>query len=339
MRLFLNTFVKTFAIFISIASLILIVSSLLIFTENRDDKFRFLYGDKNSDKIIAILELNGIIIEKYNELQHLTNPFIISPSEVNSHLNNLKQFSPEIIIFSINSPGGTVSASKKLYDIIKDYKKNNNVEIFFHTSELLASGGYWAATSADEIYANYGAIIGSIGVRGPDWFFYDQPKKISTGIFGNSIETKNKIQIFSNIAGKSKDILNPFRKPRQDELNHLKKMVEDIYYDFIRIVSKERKIESNILVNEIGALIYNSTQASQLHLINGESSINQLIAKKAKKRGFEKYKVIKTINTKNSLIKELLTGNFNNFDNNILIECLSLRSSISAILSFEATGC
>ena len=117
----------------------------------------------------------------------------------------MKELSPEVIILSINSPGGTVSASKNFYETIKNFKKKNNAEVVFYTNELLASGAYWAASSGDKIYANYGSIIGSIGVKGPDWFFYDQPKSISSGIFGNKIETKKPIKVFTNTAGKSKD--------------------------------------------------------------------------------------------------------------------------------------
>ena len=36
---------------------------------------------------------------------------------------------------------------------------------------MLASGGYWSSLAGEKIYANYGAIIGSIGVKGPDWIF------------------------------------------------------------------------------------------------------------------------------------------------------------------------
>ena len=68
-------------------------------------------------------------------------------------MNNFEKILPKVIIFSINSPGGTVSASNNLYNIIKSFKKRNNVEIIFHTNELLASGGYWAATAAYKIYA------------------------------------------------------------------------------------------------------------------------------------------------------------------------------------------
>lgn len=337
MAIFYNVFIKTTAIFISILLIIILSSLFITFLEKDNNGHIFISGNENSDNVIAIIELNGLIIEENTEFSNLTNPFIISPKKVSEILNNLIEISPKIIIFSINSPGGTVSASKNLYDVIKEFKKNN-IEILVHTNELLASGGYWVAISADEIYASYGSIIGSIGVKGPDWFFYDQPKKISTGIFGNSIETEKSIKVFSNKAGKYKDIFNPFREPTEDELNHLQSMVDEIYINFVRLVSKERKIENNTIINEIGALIYTAKKAAHLHLINGELNITQLINLKVKKRGFDNYKVIKIPYSKNSLTK-FITGSLNNKNNNINFECLSLRSSISAILSYEAIGC
>ena len=299
-----------------------------------------LEGDESSSNVVTIIELNGLIVETSSEVSKLTNRFIISPSDVKKNFEKIKETSPKVIIISINTPGGTVSASKKLYDMIKNFKRNNNnTDIFIHTDELLASGGYWVATAADGIYASYGSIIGSIGVKGPDWFFYDKPKKLSTGIFGNTIETENGIKVFSSKAGKSKDILNPFRKPTKDELEHLQKMVDEIYSDFIRIVSKERKIETTMLEKDIGALIFTSEQAADLNLIDSELSLEKLIIKIIKDKKFLDYKVIKIVNTKNSLVREILTSTSAKQEKYMNLKCLSLRSSMTAILSYEATGC
>ena len=94
-------------------------------------------------------------------------------------------------------------------DIIKEDSKNNQTKIFLHSNELLASGGYWAALASDKIYASYGAMIGSIGVRGPDWIYYDNPVSISTGILGQTVETKKGIKKFII---KSKDAINSMEK-------------------------------------------------------------------------------------------------------------------------------
>mgnify|MGYP001173298797 CR=1 FL=1 len=212
MPIFWNIFIKTISFFISIIFVVILIVLLLNFTKRSSEKFTFLTGNENSENIIVIIEISGMIIENYG-FSNLRNPFIISPKDIKITLNNIEKLSPEVIIFSINSPGGTVSASNNFYKIIKNFKQKTGAEVIFHTNELLASGAYWAAASGDGIFANYGSIIGSIGVKGPDWFFYDKPKSISSGLFSNKIETIEGIKVFSSKAGKSKDILNPFRKP------------------------------------------------------------------------------------------------------------------------------
>ena len=54
----------------------------------------------------------------------------------------------------------------------------------------MASGAYWAALSGNKIFANYGSLIGSIGVKGPDWIYFDNPIVISNGLLGSSVVTK-----------------------------------------------------------------------------------------------------------------------------------------------------
>ena len=340
MAIFWNIFFKTLSIFLSISIIIMILTLLVTTFNNKNTSdFVFISGDKESPNSIVVIELNGLIINNNNQFSELINPFIISPPMVKKYLDDLKKIDPKVIIFSMNSPGGTVSASKNLYDIIKKFKKENNTEILFHTNELLASGGYWVSTSGDKIYANYGSIIGSIGVKGPDWFFYDKPISFSTGLFSNRIETKNGIKIFSNIAGKSKDIFNSFREPTDYEINELQNMVNEIYDDFVRIISKERKIETNTIINDIGALIYTTKKAKKIHLIDGEISIDNLIKKIINNNNYNTYKILKKYNKKNSLIKEILQNTFKKSDMTLNIECLTLRSSISAIMNYKTTGC
>ena len=177
MSIFFNVFIKSIAFFLSIITIIIIISLSVSFFADTNNNFTILKGDESSSNIVAVIELNGLIVQTNSEISKLTNRFIISPNDIKNNLEKIKEISPKVIIFSINTPGGTVSASKKLYDMIKNFKKNNkNIDIFIHSDELLASGGYWVATAADGIYASYGSIIGSIGVKGPDWFFMINPK-------------------------------------------------------------------------------------------------------------------------------------------------------------------
>ena len=343
MSIIINSIFKTLGFVISVVIIILFaIFFMSIFKSENSNSFSFLDGNKESKNIIAILKLDGLIIEKKRNVPKIASLNIISPSNVKKNLHELSNHSPKILIISINSPGGTVSASKNLYDIISDYKKSEKIEVIFHTNELLASGAYWASLSGDKIFASYGSIIGSIGVKGPDWFYYNEPKSISTGIFGTSIDTNKGIKVFSQTAGKSKDLLNPFREPRSEELKHFKNMVKEIYDDFVRIVSKERNIEINTIVNDIGALIYTSKEAENIFLIDGEENLDNLIKKMIKEKGYDDYKLIQKNYQKNTLFQDLMTGNINilkNINNYNNFTCLSLRSSLSVILNHHSAGC
>ena len=340
MAIFWNIFIKTFSFFLSFAIIIFLVALLIgFFNNNKTNNFSLLKGEENSTNTVVVFELDGLIINSKDQFSEFISPFLISPNRVKRQLEELSLLSPKTIIFSINSPGGTVSASKNLYEILKKFKENNETEIIFHTNELLASGGYWMAASGDRIFGNYGSIIGSIGVKGPEWYFYDEPLTMSSGIFGNKIETKNGIKVYSNIAGKSKDLFNPFRLPSNKELSFLESMVDEIYFDFINIVSKERKIEIETLKNEIGALIYTAGIAKELHLIDGVISLDGLIDKILNEKKYKDYKVIKKYNNKNSILRKIINGTLNNGRQSLYKECLSLRSSISAVLSYQSIGC
>ena len=116
-------------------------------------------------------------------------------------------------------------------------------------------------------------------------------------------------------------------------------MVDTIYNDFIRIISKERKIETSTIVNDIGALIYTSKKAHDLHLIDDELNLDALIKKTSKSMNLQDYKVVKINNPKNSLIRELFNNKLYKTNKNMYHECLSLRSSMAVVLNYEATGC
>ena len=312
---------------------------LINLTSKSNDEYFYIEDDKEANFKIGIIELEGLIIEKDIHFPSLMASLIISPQDVKNKLKSIKQFSPQIIIFSVNSPGGTVSASNTLYSIIKDFKKHNDVEIFFHTNELLTSGGYWVASSSDGIFASYGSIIGSIGVKGPDWFYYENPISISSGVFNNRIETKDGIKVYSNKAGLSKDLYNPFRRPNANEIKHLQNMVDQIYSDFVRIISKERKIEIDFITNEIKGLVYTTAKAIDLNLIDDELSLDELVESQVKKRNIENYSLVRVISKKKSLLSNLLINEFNQKDYKINTECLNVRTSIAAILSYESIGC
>ena len=296
MNYFFQVFSKTLGFLLAIIfSIFLISLFLFFFGENKKKYFSYLEGNKDSSEIIAILNLNGPIISEppnfnnYNIFQKLE---VIYPSLIKEYLKELEKINAKGLIISINSPGGGVSATQRIYNLIKDFKDKNGIPIFFHTKDILTSGSYWVALSGDKIFADYGSIIGSIGVRGPNWLYYNSPTLLSEGLFGRSVESQNGLKLFSNTAGLYKDIFNPFRKPTKEEMDKLQTMVDDIYSNFVNLVSINRKIEKNIITDDIGAMVFNSKRAKLNYLIDDEKNIDEIIELISKKLKLENAKVL-----------------------------------------------
>jgi len=186
MSLFFKTFIKVFAILSSISAFFILLIILPIFLSKIENEKIFVHskGDANSLNKIAVLKLIGPILNEPYSLSDynlFNNIRIIYTNKVEKTLKSLESEKIKGLIISIDSPGGSVSASFSLFKLFEEFKKKNNIELYFHTNELMASGAYWASLSGKKIFANYGSLIGSIGVKGPDWIYSDQPIVISNG--------------------------------------------------------------------------------------------------------------------------------------------------------------
>jgi protease-4 len=301
MRVFIETFSKILAFLFAILFFCLIVGVISNFISDRNvSHFAYHKGNKQSGNKIAILNINGPIIsdpQNINNFQIFNSLESIYPSLIRSYFKDLREENIAGLIISIDSPGGSVSATQKIYKIIKEFKKSLSIPVYFHSSNILASGAYWISLSGDRIYTDYGTIIGSIGVKGPDWIYYNSPTSLSPGILGGYVDSPNGIKLYSNTAGISKDIFNPFREPNDKEIIQLQQMVDDIYKDFINLVSSSRKIEAKIIKEEIGSMIFNSNQAKKYHLIDNQMDIDNVMKILSKKLNLSDEQFI--INKKN----------------------------------------
>ena len=119
-------------------------------------------------------------------------------------------------------------------------------------------------------------------------------------------------------------------------------MVTEIYDDFVRVVSKERSIEIDTIKNNIGALIYTTKNAKNFYLIDGIETLDTIVKKTINRIGVNDYKLIQKNYKKKSIIEELITtqtyivDNSNEYEN---YNCLSLRTSMTVILSYHSVGC
>ena len=134
--------------------------------------------------------------------------------------------SPAVALI-INSPGGSPTQSSLIAEKIINLSKEKNKKVYAFVEDVAASGGYWLACAADEIYLDLNSIVGSIGVISPGFGFVDLIKKIG-------IERR----VYTS--GKSKSFLDPFKEEKKEDIDRLKNIQEQIHENFIEYVKKRR---------------------------------------------------------------------------------------------------
>jgi len=158
------------------------------------------------------------------------------------------------LLLRIDSPGGEVAPSQEIYRSLMKLRGKTKVVVSIGT--VGASGGYYVAAAADEIYADPGSITGSIGVL----FAYPQVKDLIKKLGIGKVVVKS---------GKYKDLASPFRPPTSQEREILQELVDDIYLQFVRDVATARKMKESKLKPLADGRIFTGRQACKLGLIDG----------------------------------------------------------------------
>ncbi|MEL6915324.1 MAG: S49 family peptidase [Pseudomonadota bacterium] len=127
----------------------------------------------------------------------------------------------------INSPGGSPVQSALIGARIRRLAEEKETPVYAFVEDVAASGGYWLAAAADEIFVDESSVIGSIGV-------------ISAGFgFPEALERYG-VERRVYTAGKSKSMNDPFRPTKDEDVARLKVLLDDIHQTFIDHVSHRR---------------------------------------------------------------------------------------------------
>ena len=161
------------------------------------------------------------------------------------------------VALAINSPGGSPVQSALIGERIRTLAAENDVPVIAFVEDVGASGGYWLALAADEIFADANSIIGSIGVISAGFGLVDAMKKLG-------IERR----VYT--AGAFKSLLDPFRPEDADGVARLKSIMEECHGNF-RTWVRERRGER--LKGEDSDLfegqVWTGKQAEEIGLIDG----------------------------------------------------------------------
>jgi protease-4 len=174
------------------------------------------------------------------------------------------------VVLEVNSPGGTIFGSVAIADGVEEYRRiSGGKPIVAYVSGIAASGGVYASAGADQIYADHGTLVGSIGVIFGPFTTYDGVTAIDGGILGGGVTTEGGITVEYLTAGRNKDFGNPYRPISAEERRVLQESLDQAYADFVGHVAKGRGLAASDIENDLGAMIFGEQQAVDNGLIDG----------------------------------------------------------------------
>jgi serine protease SohB len=157
----------------------------------------------------------------------------------------------------VNSPGGSPVQSALIADRIRQLAAEKNIRVIAFTEDVAASGGYWLACAADEIFADTNSIIGSIGV-------------VSSGFGFPNVLDRLGIERRVHTAGKRKGMLDPFQPEVPEDIVRLKSIQADMHMRFKDYVRERRGIKLTAPDTELfDGDIWTGRQALALGLVDG----------------------------------------------------------------------
>jgi len=131
------------------------------------------------------------------------------------------------VALQINSPGGSPVQSALLQRKLRHLAAEHAVPVLAFVEDVAASGGYWLALAADEIYADAASIIGSIGV-------------VSAGFGFAELIARSGVERRLYTAGERKAMLDPFLKERPEDVERLKSIQREMHESFKDVVRLRR---------------------------------------------------------------------------------------------------
>ncbi|MBS2034452.1 signal peptide peptidase SppA [bacterium] len=241
-------------------------------------------GDKSEEDFIAIVPVQGMIMEPPSD-----NPGKGSLGAMVKLLKQLeKQEHLKGVLLVVDSPGGGVTASDRMYEELKHFKETKKVPVVAVFEDVAASGGYYVAMASDHILAHPTTITGSIGVISHFYNFTDLMGKV--GVDVNTIKSLN-------WEGKEsfKDIGSPYRKMKPEERKLMQELITEMWERFTSVVAEGRK--GKLTLAEVRKLadgrVFSGGAALKAKLVDQVGYSRDAYAEIRKRCGNQKAKIVR----------------------------------------------
>ncbi|MDN5802975.1 MAG: S49 family peptidase [Microlunatus sp.] len=225
-----------------------------------------VWGSESASKHLRSIEVNGVILG--NESDGTTLVGGTYGYEIAQMIDDLGASDADGLILDMNTPGGTIYGSRAIADAVDRYKQRTGKKVVAYVRGMSASGGMYAMAGADQIFADHGTMVGSIGVIMGPIARYKDVTALQSSLIAQGVVTKGGITEQYLTQGKGKDFGNPFRDMTPEERAVFMKGLVNEYNAFVDHVAANRKIPAATIKNDLGAHLYDPKTAITKKLVD-----------------------------------------------------------------------
>ena len=172
------------------------------------------------------------------------------------------------VALAVNSPGGAATQSAMVAERIRGLAAESRVPVLGFCEDVAASGGYWLACAADEIYAHATSLVGSIGV-------------VSAGFGVAGLLERFGVERRVHTAGTRKVRLDPFRPERQEDVAWLAGLQGELHDQFVAWVRERRGDKLTGATDELfSGEVWTGAKAVELGLVDGLGTMRGVLDKR-----------------------------------------------------------
>ena len=203
--------------------------------------------DQESADHVAVIDIEGLI----------ASATTANAEDINKTLRKaFEDDDTRAVMLRINSGGGSPVQAGMIHDEIRRLRAlHEDIPVYAVISDVGASGAYYIAVAADQIYADKGSIVGSIGVR-----------LDSFGLVGLMERWGIERRLFT--AGENKGFLDPFLPLQEQEVEHITGVIDQIHEQFITVVREGRGDRLQDNDDLFSGLVWTGVEAVELGLID-----------------------------------------------------------------------
>ena len=240
---------RRWGIFFKLLTFVYLLGMLVLFSPLVDMEKTATRGSSYT----ALIEVRGVIADKESA----------SADNIVTSLRTAFE-DPKVkgVILRINSPGGSPVQSGYVYDEIRRLRAlHPQIKLYAVISDLGASGAYYIASAADQIYADKASLVGSIGVTAAGYGFVGTMEKLG-------------VERRAYTSGEHKAFLDPFSPEKPEETRFWQGVLDTTHQQFIAMVKQGRgeRLKDKEHPELFSGLVWSGEQAKALGLVDGLGS-------------------------------------------------------------------